>query len=97
MRRYGFGADSALRNFDNVWLRAFHSFVANCSSHVVHKNLPRSWQMLASCIADLSSPLISIDPASVHSNIVICDVNTQLIDPAEILNRLSVVDDQFQV
>ena len=53
--------------------------------------------MLASCIADLSSPLISIDPSSVHSNIVICDVNIKLIDPAEILRRLSLADDQSPV
>jgi len=54
-------------------------------------------KMLASCIADLSSPLISIDPSTVHSNIVICDVDVKTVDPAEILRRLAVVDDKFQV
>ena len=53
--------------------------------------------MLASCIADLRSPLISIDPASVHSNIVICDVNTKLVDPSEILRRLAQTDENSQV
>jgi len=54
-------------------------------------------KMLASCIADLSSPLISIDPSTVHTNIVICDVDVKTVDPAEILRRLAVVDDKFQV
>jgi len=54
-------------------------------------------KMLASCIADLRSPLISIDPASVHSNIVICDVNTKLVDPSEILRRLAQTDENSQV
>lgn len=54
-------------------------------------------KMLASCIADLSSPLISIDPSTVHSNIVICDVDTKLVDPGDILERLSAVDENFPV
>lgn len=54
-------------------------------------------KMLASCISSLSSPLISIDPSSVHSNIVICDVNTNLVDPGKILESLAAIDNQFLI
>lgn len=54
-------------------------------------------KMLASCIADLSSPLVSIDPTTVHSNIVISDVNTNLVDPGKILERLAAVDEEFPI
>lgn len=42
-------------------------------------------KMIASAIAALDSKLLSVDPSSVHSNIVICDIDTDIIDNGRLL------------
>jgi len=53
------------------------------------KNDHQHAKMLASCISSLQSPLLSIHPDSVHSNIVIAAVDTSLIEPEDILMALA--------